>query len=373
MAAARGDLPRSGRDFAVTRRGYAPGEVEEDLRELDARIQALTSDRDTAVEQNRYLSYQTNVAWAEIDRLRVQVRRLSAAPHGVEALSERLAALFDLAQEEMAEQRERAEAEAEAVVARSRADAAARRERVEAAERQLESDRADMAAEGERVLAAAGAEAEQLRDAADAGRARVVAEAAADAELLVREARERCRELDSAAAARRERETEDFTAAMSLRRTEAIAAVEQTQTAAQADADDLVARAGARATAVVDEARAEAARLLSVADQAGRDLIAAADQRVADLEAVYMQVMTQLAGVRGLLDHACPGSAATSGDDRAEDDPADPDAARRRVGPPTGPCTRRDRDGSEPLSHPGLTPATGLIGGAPDPGVRSCP
>src|SRR3954451_901931 len=105
MPAGEDHLPPPGSAFALTRRGYDPAQVDDYLRDLFAHLRMLTADRDAAVEQNGQLTRQVNVAWAETDRLKVQLRRMSTAPDSVEGMSERVQTMLRLAQEEVEERR----------------------------------------------------------------------------------------------------------------------------------------------------------------------------------------------------------------------------------------------------------------------------
>src|SRR5689334_795552 len=123
MPAGEDHLPAPGSAFAVSRRGYDPAQVDDYLRHLDAQFRMLAADRDAAVEQNAQLTRQVNVAWAETDKLKGQLRRMSAPPESVEGMSERLQSMLRLAQEEVAERRRQAEAEAAEIVGRAKEEA----------------------------------------------------------------------------------------------------------------------------------------------------------------------------------------------------------------------------------------------------------
>src|SRR5262245_11952050 len=150
MPAGEDHLPPPGSAFALTRRGYDPVQVDDYLRDLDARLRMLAADRDAAVEQNGQLTRQVNVAWAETDRLKGQLRRLSAPPESVEGMSERLQTMLRLAQDEVAERRNRAEAEAADIIAQAEAEAGDLPGRIEAARRQLEHEREQRIVERDR-------------------------------------------------------------------------------------------------------------------------------------------------------------------------------------------------------------------------------
>src|SRR5882757_5986856 len=203
MSAGQDHLPAPGSAFAVTRRGYDPVQVDDYLRHLDAQLRMLAADRDAAVEQNGQLTRQVNVAWAETDRLKGQMRRLSAPPESVEGMSERLQSMLRLAQDEVSERRKRAEAEATEIVSRAEAEAGELPRQNESIRRQLEHERKQLTFERNKILADAREEADLVHSRAIAEGDRIRAEATAETDALRQQSDEERRTLDAQSAAQR--------------------------------------------------------------------------------------------------------------------------------------------------------------------------
>ncbi|WP_439381130.1 DivIVA domain-containing protein [Amycolatopsis lexingtonensis] len=104
-------LPTS---FALTLRGYDREQVDEHLAELRDELRLLTLDRDAAVAEAETLARRLEAARTEIDRLRVRLDRLAAAPADPAAVGDRVRHMLELA---------RAEADAVVTTAHRRADA----------------------------------------------------------------------------------------------------------------------------------------------------------------------------------------------------------------------------------------------------------
>jgi len=302
MSAGQDHLPAPGSAFAVTRRGYDPVQVDDYLRHLDAQLRMLAADRDAAVEQNGQLTRQVNVAWAETDRLKVQLRRLSAPPESVEGMSERLQSMLHLAQDEVAERRKRAEIEATEIVARAEAQAGELPRQNEAIRRQLEHERKQLTFERNKILSAAGEEADLLHSRATAEGDRIRSEATAEISALRKQADDERRTLDEQGKAQRAQIEEDFEIAMSARRAEAMATVHGHQAASRDEANRLLA-----------SARAEADRKIAEAQRGAEAAIQAAEQRVAQLDALRARMASQLAELHGVLDAVLPRLDATDG------------------------------------------------------------
>ncbi|MBE1495810.1 DivIVA domain-containing protein [Amycolatopsis lexingtonensis] len=107
-------LPTS---FALTLRGYDREQVDEHLAEIRDELRLLTLDRDAAVAEAETLARRLEAARTEIDRLRVRLDRLAAAPADPAAVGDRVRHMLELA---------RAEADAVVTTARRRADAIVR-------------------------------------------------------------------------------------------------------------------------------------------------------------------------------------------------------------------------------------------------------
>ena len=286
----------------MSRRGYDAVQVDDYLRHLDARLRMLAADRDAAVEQNGQLTRQVNVAWAETDRLKGQLRRLSAPPESVEGMSERLQSMLRLAQDEVAERRKRAEAEATEIVARAEAEAGELPRQNEAIRRQLEHERKQLTFERNKILTEAREEADLIRGRAAADGDRMRAEATAETDALRQQSDEERRTLDAQSAAKRVQVEEDFDIAMSSRRAEAMATIHRNQAASREEANGLLTNA-----------RAEAERKLADAQRAVDAAARAAELRVAETETLRAHMASQLVQLRGVLDDALPALTGAAG------------------------------------------------------------
>ncbi|MDT7680074.1 MAG: hypothetical protein QOG57_384, partial [Pseudonocardiales bacterium] len=289
----------------------------------------LAADRDAAVEQNGQLTRQVNVAWAETDRLKGQMRRLSAPPESVEGMSERLQSMLRLAQDEVSERRKRAEAEATEIVSRAEAEAGELPRQNESIRRQLEHERKQLTFERNKILADAREEADLIRSRATADADSMRATAAAEVEALRQQADEDRRALDMQSSAKRTQVEEDFDIAMSARRAEAMTTIHRSQVASRDEANGLISNARAEAERRVAEARHTAEATVTEARQAADATIGAAQQRVAELDSVRAHMVARLAELRGVLDKALPQLDPSS---QQHTEPAGPGSA-----PPEGP------------------------------------
>jgi len=300
MSAGQDHLPAPGSAFAVSRRGYDPVQVDDYLRHLDAQLRMLAADRDAAVEQNGQLTRQVNVAWAETDRLKGQLRRLSAPPESVEGMSERLQSMLRLAQDEVAERRRRADAEATEIIARAEAEAGELPRQNEAIRRQLEHERKQLTFERNKILSEAREEADLILSRVTADCDQMRATTASEAEAIRQQSDEERQTLDAQSTAKRTQVEEDFDIAMSARRAEAMTTIHRNQVSSRDEAN-----------ALVTNARAEAERKMSEAQRAAQATIHTAEQRVAALDALRAEMASRLGDLRGVLDRALPALAPT--------------------------------------------------------------
>jgi cell division septum initiation protein DivIVA len=340
--------PAVSAQFAVTRSGYNPEQVDDYLRYLDVQIRMLAADREAVIEQSGRLAHRVEEECAESNRLRNELRRLATAPKDAESISERTRVMLRLAQDEANELRSRAEAEAGEIVARAKI----RQLRNEQLRAQLDEEREQVAAlraEAERLLAHARGQARWLlMDAraradgmvAEATRrvAGVVDEARAEAEQtravlaaevnrLREEGRDERRTLDLRAAEERARIERNFVAAMSTRRAEVISAIRREQLVNHAEASRLLndargqarriveqarltaaalSRAGERrhaeANRVLADARARAERTAHEARRGAASIISAAQEQAAELHRFRGRTLTRLGELRRALD-----------------------------------------------------------------------
>lgn len=258
----------AGSAFAVTRRGYDPVQVDNYLQHVDAQLRMLAADRDAAVEQTGQLTQQINVTWAEMDRLRGQLRRLSAPPQSVEGMSERLQSMLKLAQDEVAETHAKARAEADRIVAAAEDAAADIPKRLEQAWSDIDTTRVELARERERIIGEADKEADRIRR-----------QAAEEIELRIAEA-----------AATRAQVEEDFEIAMTARRSEAMTVIHENTTTSRDEARRRLT-----------DATREAQRRMTEADETARETVRAAQRRVAELDELRDFTARQLTGLHQLL------------------------------------------------------------------------
>ena len=265
------ELVPLGSAFDVVRRGYDRSQVDEHLERVDADLRILAADRDAAVSRAEELTKQLDNQRAQIGTMQSELDRSSAPPTTIEGLSERLARMLRLAQDEAADIRAQAENETAAAIAKAEADAVALRERYQQLLTELDERRVQMEAEHQKVMAKANAEAERL----------------------VSETTEEVRKLDEQAAARRRQIEEDFDIAMSSRRTEAMGLLAEQEAASKAEAQRRV-----------HEATAEADRRLREATERARRILGDSQARVDELRSVRAKIVGQLREARSVLAEA---------------------------------------------------------------------
>ncbi len=306
--------------FELVRRGYSPEQVNEYLDRLEYDLRILTADRDSATHRLADLASQLQAAQSDSDELRHQLDRTAMSTPTMSGLSERMQRMIRLAEEEAAEIRARAGADA----AERQADTDQRAADLSEARRSFDAERekarGQLAQQVEDITNEALAESERVRGAASHEAASVVGAAQAEAQRLVAQATdylhrttEHAQALDAAAAAERHRldaeatsrrneVEEDFTIAITARRTQAHQYVAEQENESRLQADELVATATAEAQAIVEAADAEAQRRVSLAAQESHRRVAEADAAVDHLVEMRGHVLGQLAGLRPFLE-----------------------------------------------------------------------
>jgi hypothetical protein len=282
-------------EFAVTRRGYHPEQVEEYLRYQDARIRMLAADRDAVIEQSGRLARRVDRQYAETRTLRDQVRRLAGPPQRAEGMTQRLHSMLRLALDEVAELRTRAQAEADATVAAARLElsrgeqlrgelawrlAQLRREReMLAADRgRLDHLMANSGEQADRVIREAVELAEVLVREARVEAHRVRSVAADEVISLHEDGRRRSEVLESEAAAARAaadreaaegraRADDDFRIAQAARRADAAAELDRDRAAAHAEVARLLAEARSGSARIVERGRQAAAAMMRAGEE----------------------------------------------------------------------------------------------------------
>ena len=338
--------------FDLVRRGFAPDQVTAHLERLEYDLRIATANSDATNQRLSELTAHLSAVQAEADDLRAQLDHLALEPVSMTGLSNRMQRMIRLAEEEAAEIRARANAEADqvrAVTAAATNATAAEREAFdgerERTRRQLaeqvknlvgeatadaENLRSTAAAQAEAALTAATTEADQLLTGARNESTRVVAAARAEAEGTLLAARTEATDtlttarqeaehttttaraaaeeltatttaererLDSEGEASRRQVAEDFEIAISARRNEAHQRLTEREEISVADAQQRVAEATAEANRLVSEATAESERRVREATEHSAELVrrAAAEshQRVADADQA-IQALTEL-------------------------------------------------------------------------------
>lgn len=145
--------------FAGSVRGYDKRQVDERLAELSTELKQLSRNRDEAVVTAAELTKALGHAQKELDETKAALVRMSASPSGAGAMAERVRMMMQLAEEEIADLKAAAVADAKST--RAEADKYAH-------ETQRASDKAakDAQAEREKLLADAKAEIERLNSEA---------------------------------------------------------------------------------------------------------------------------------------------------------------------------------------------------------------
>ena len=347
--------------FDLVRRGFAPDQVTAHLERLEYDLRIATANSDATNQRLSELTAHLSAVQSEADDLRAQLDHLALEPVSMTGLSNRMQRMIRLAEEEAAEIRARANAEADqlrAAVAAATAATAAEREAFdgerERTRRQLaeqvknlineattdaenlratasaqataaltagttEADQllTDARNESTRAVAAARAEAESTLTAARTEATATVTSARAEAEHTTTSARAEAEALTAAATAERERldsegevyrrqVAEDFEIAISARRNEAHERLTEREEISVADAQQRVAEATAEANRLVSEATAESERRVHEATEHSAELVrrAAAEshERVAEADQAVKALTDLRTRLLGQLD-----------------------------------------------------------------------
>jgi DivIVA domain-containing protein len=301
------DLLPLGSAFDVVRRGYDREQVDEHLDRLDADLRILAADRDAAVARAAELAKQVENQRAQIVNHQRELGRLASAPTSMEGMSERLQRMLRLAQEEAADIRAQAEAEASERMSRAEADGGALRDRYQRLIAELDNRRADMETEHRTVM-------EQARTSA----AKIVADAKSEAEKI-----------EAKSAALHRQVEEDFDIAMSARRADAMRVLAEREATSKAEAGRRVA-----------EATAEANRRLQEAIEASARQVAEAQAEVDRLRTLRAKISAQLRQVRLVLAEATDAIEPLT--DEQVGGPSTDDPSTNDPGLPTTPPQARD-------------------------------
>ena len=305
--------------FEFVRRGYSPEQVNEYLDRLEYDLRILTADRDSANHRLSELTAQFQAAQSESDELRTQLDRTVMAPVSMSGLSERMQRMIRLAEEESSEIRARAQADIadqQADFDRRSADLNEQRRSFEA---ERERARGQLAQQVEDHTAAAVAEGDRVRGEANRDAANIIGSAQTEAQRLVSQAREYLAQttaqaqqlsadaaaersrLDSEAHARRKEIEEDFSIAITARRTQAHQYVAEQENESRQQAEELVAGAKAESERLIAEATAEAQRRVEFAAQESHRRVTEANAAVNQLVDMRNHVLGQLSGLTPIV------------------------------------------------------------------------
>ena len=343
--------------FDLVRRGFAPDQVTAHLERLEYDLRIATANGDATNQRLSEVTANLHSAQSEVDQLRAQLDNLAREPVSMTGLSNRMQRMIRLAEEEAAEIRARANAEAEKLknaAARGHRgngrrtrdvrcrtgthSSPARRPGPRSAERgdqrsgghpqrsaqqQSQATLAAATAEAERLITEATLESRATLTAArDESTATLTAardestatltSARAEAEHTLTSARDEAEALTAAAAAerlrldtegneRRNAVDEDFEIAISARRADAHQRLTEREEISVADAKQRVADATAEAEHRVQEATEHAAELVRRAAAESHQRVTDADEAVQELTSLRGHVLDQLASLRDHL------------------------------------------------------------------------
>ncbi|MFC4002803.1 cell division protein DivIVA [Prauserella oleivorans] len=228
------------RDFTQAWHGFDRNQVLQYVDHLEAQLQRIMADRDTARAQNTTLSRELEVARREVARLQQRVDELKKPPERMEDLDERMQRTIELANTRAAEIVGRAEEAATKTWAESGEVSKKLHERYMKLLETLDSHADALQREHTEALAATKAEVERMTTEAVRRRERLDAEAEQKRRTIERE----------------------FDAKMKAERAALEKHVADTKTASKNAAERRIAEATAEAKRLVDEATAKAKKLV---------------------------------------------------------------------------------------------------------------
>ena len=155
--------------FDLVRRGFAPDQVTAHLERLEYDLRIATANGDATNQRLSEVTAQLHDAQAEADDLRAQLDNLAREPVSMTGLSNRMQRMIRLAEEEAAEIRARANAEADKVTGAAAAITAATAAERETFDAERERTRRQLADQVRDLLAEATTEAEATRAQRAAG------------------------------------------------------------------------------------------------------------------------------------------------------------------------------------------------------------
>ena len=174
--------------FDLVRRGFAPDQVTAHLERLEYDLRIATANGDATNQRLAEVTAQLQAAHGEVDQLRTQLDNLAKEPVSMTGLSNRMQRMIRLAEEEAAEIRARANADAEKVTAAASAMTAATAAERDRFDAERERTRRQLADQVRDMLSEAATESENTRAAAAAESQAALAAATAEAERLLLDA-----------------------------------------------------------------------------------------------------------------------------------------------------------------------------------------
>ncbi|PSL58353.1 hypothetical protein B0I31_101571 [Saccharothrix carnea] len=265
--------------FDIVYRGFHRRQVIEHLENLDEQLKYNALDRAEALAQAADLRKLLEMTRGDLDAARARIERLEKSPNTTTGASERLHRMLTLAEDEAndlrlrAEQdvatlRERTEAELadlrrqveeELAAQRAEADAHAREQRDAANQRAAELDQREV--DLERRQAEVEAHLRARAEEVEAECAAAVANAEQEADRVLREAAERCTQLEADSDTRRTKAQNFFELTMNRRRHEAEQHFAEQEELAKTRAAFLIKLAAREASRRIDEIQRQAEEL----------------------------------------------------------------------------------------------------------------
>ncbi|MEU4739981.1 hypothetical protein AB0G02_05870 [Actinosynnema sp. NPDC023658] len=304
--------------FDVVYRGFHRRQVLEHLEHLEEQLKYTTLDRAEALAQAADLRKLLEMTRKDLDDARARIERLEMSPNTTTGASERLHRMLTLAEDEANELRLRAERDVAALRERTEAELADRRDQVE---RELAAQRAEVDAHARELSEAANLRAAELdQGALDLERRRVEVEAhlkarleeveaecaattaaaEQEAERLVREAHERCGQLEAESDAKRAKAQNFFELTMNRRRHEAEQHFAEQEELAKARAAFLIKLAAREAHRRIDEIRRQSDDLRELRRMVGSQLASARVALESAADRVPSLIPEQTSGEQGV-------------------------------------------------------------------------
>ncbi|NUT49107.1 MAG: hypothetical protein HOV94_17630 [Saccharothrix sp.] len=279
--------------FDIVYRGFHRRQVIEHLENLEEQLKYTNLDRGEALAQATDLRKLLEMTRQDLDQARARIERLEMSPNTTTGASERLHRMLTLAEEEANDLRLRAQHEVEALRERTEVELAERRRVVDEELAALRAKADEYAREQHEVAKRRAAELDQRgvdverhrteveatlkarAEEVEAECAEAVAKAERDAEGVLRDAAERCKQLEAESDARRTKAQNFFELTMNRRRNEAEQHFAEQEELAKARASFLIKLAAREAHRRIDEVQRESDALRELRRTVATQLAAA--------------------------------------------------------------------------------------------------